>query len=126
MCSINNFVKPLPAHPPPDPNESIGKWIEKIGNANLIKFNLMLDYIMNFADEIGFEKTLNLLTRFPIKKIIELENEFKEEFWRNCKECPIKGCKYISYNKTNIFYHLAIRHHLGGKWYKCELKSKYK
>ena len=109
--NVNNFGKPLPTHPPPDPNESIGKWIEKIGNANLIEFNIMLDYIMNYANEIGFEKTLHLLTRFPIENIIELENEFKEGFWKKYQECPIKECTYISRTKTNIVYHLATRHH---------------
>ncbi|TKJ19948.1 MAG: hypothetical protein CEE43_13795 [Promethearchaeota archaeon Loki_b32] len=111
----NNLIKPLPTHPPPDPNESLGKWIEKIGNTNLIEFNIIMDYIMNYIDKIGFEKTLHLLTRCPIDKIIDLENEFKDGFWKNRKECPIKGCKYISHNKTNIIYHLATRHHLEGK-----------
>jgi len=72
-----------------------------------VKFNIMLEYIMDNMDEFGFERALHLLTRFPIEKIYKLENEFKPNFWKNFYQCPIKSCNYEKKNHSFVYDHLS-------------------
>ncbi len=81
---------------------------------------MMVDHIVSFAVDIGFENALSLLTRVPVNKVSQINNEFKYEFWENEVMCPINKCGKAFHNKYYLKQHLPHKHNLGSIKYKCQ------
>ncbi|MHA1276342.1 MAG: hypothetical protein ACTSQI_20075 [Candidatus Helarchaeota archaeon] len=116
---MKHHPEPLPAHPTPHSDKSIGRWIERLADANKATFKLMIFHIADIAKEVGFLQALSDLTRIPLGHIAKLHNEFKPDFWKTPKECPIRDCPYTAKVMRFLFDHLAFIHDLGVIWHEC-------
>jgi len=121
----------LPIHPPPNFQEKLTEWVDRLAIANRTPFRIMFRYIGKHSREMGLIDALDFLTGVETKDILKLENDFKPQFWDNPKECPIIDCDYISKrNYADVYTHLIHHHDLGIEWYNCphcehQAKSKW-
>lgn len=120
------MIDPLPIHPLPEPEDSIGSWIDRLAIANKVSFKIMFFNITNFAKEIGFLQTLSALTGFQFNQILKIYNEFNSEFWNNLTQCPMKNCNSSHKSIGSLFEHLQNYHKLGITWKQCWFCSNLK
>ncbi|HME50655.1 MAG TPA: hypothetical protein VKM55_00420 [Candidatus Lokiarchaeia archaeon] len=121
MKSDNLKIGPLIIHPPPELEESVGKWIERLAKANNVRFDILFGYIFELCEYCGLYKALNLLTRVPVETISKMENEFKDNFWNDEMNCPIKRCEFSTNSHQEIVRHLKTYHNIGVIYYTCSM-----
>ncbi len=105
-------IKPLLVHPPPKADDTILGWVKKLASANSVSNRVMFLYLTEKAKQVGFLPALHVLTRVPLDGIEGIDNEFKEEYWKNARQCPIKGCSYKTKKRSTILRHLNLNHGL--------------
>jgi uncharacterized Zn-finger protein len=114
-------------HPPPEEEETVGTWLDRLSRLNNLHFGVFLEHVKQLARSNSFYKALNILTLYPVEKLEELENEFNEKFWDEPTKCPIKNCVHENELPSNILKHLWGKHDLGVTWYHCpKCKRKFK
>jgi uncharacterized C2H2 Zn-finger protein len=112
-------INPLLVHPPPEPDDTIASWLERLAKENHMNFGTFLAYIYECSRHLGFLEALHQLTRIHVNIISSMHDEFKENFWEDYKSCPFKDCDYKKDYYYEIVHHLMQTHDLGITWYHC-------
>jgi hypothetical protein len=105
-------IKSLLIHPTPEEGETILGWIKKLASSNHVDNRTMYYYITGIAKIQGFLQTLSKITRVPLDRIEKMENEFRDEYWKNGKRCPLKECGYTAKRSSTMMRHLNMEHEL--------------
>jgi uncharacterized C2H2 Zn-finger protein len=116
---VKNLIKPLLFHPPPDSDDTVASWMDKLAKMNHVRFGTFLSYISNCSKHLGFLQALSVLTLVPIEIISTLHDEFKDRFWNDYKSCPINHCPYKKNSFHEIVHHLMQTHDLGITYFQC-------
>lgn len=119
MIFLKLGIKRLLFHPVPKVGDSIGSWIEELASTNQIEFDTLYWHVVSIAQERGFYQALISLTGMSINRISCLTNEFKRDFWKDPKKCPIKNCDHVSHTSCKIPKHLQTQHDIGRILLQC-------
>ena len=106
----NESIMPLIIHPVPGDHDTILNWIKKLAGLNNMPLGMLLGYVKHYARKQGFFQALHLLTRYPVENIEKMENEFKDMFWKNSMQCPLKNCTYTAKKRSILTRHLNMIH----------------
>jgi len=116
---LKRGIKRILSHPVPRVDDSIGSWMEELAADNQIQFNTLYWHIVSLANEMGLYQALNTLTGISVNRISQFTNEFRQEFWKDLRKCPIKKCNYTALNHSKMAVHLQIQHNLGRNLLHC-------
>jgi hypothetical protein len=111
MSAVDD-IKPLLFHPSPEEGETILEWIKKLAPSNNVDNRMMYWYLTGLSKKHGFIRTLHELTLVPLARIEKMENEFRDEYWKNGKRCPLKECGYTAKRSSTMMRHLNLKHGL--------------
>ena len=113
-------LNPLPAHPSPNTDLPLSKWIEDLAEKNNIKFLTLLKYIKKKLGNFNnYSLILEKLTFKDKFQILRLKNDIIFQYNENT--CPFRECNYVPKRKDHIASHLAWKHNINVQLFYCKM-----